>query len=452
MNKETRKELFSNRYSDLTAICERFEKMESEGWRLTSLGYLAEYRRCEPRKVRYSAELLDAIIPTGSGIPERFREYIDLCEQTGWSLAGHFGSLCIFRSENEDAPEIVSDPEEKLQNIRQATMRGFISQVLVIPLLFMQFFLMIFLVKSPAVIATTQLFTSQITFVLFIVGYFLLHDIQFLHWYRKAKRAVREGKPIPYKDTKAVKRTMTREKLFIAAVLLAPILLALPLAMRGEYTQLRQALMIFVVVSGFFLAYRFRKTRHYSTSKTLIIAMAGLGALIIIFGVTEIVVRFAIPQKPPIDAITTDARGDFLPNLTRIPVTISDLAPVSGEIVNEVDGESTILATLYQYKSTTGDSETDFVALSYDIYYSRIPGLIDSYVRTLEKDDAEYGYGMPWEWIDAKPWGAKEAYQLAFEGDCIIVYDQYVLVVKLYTDLNDPDMEEVAGVFKSLLG
>lgn len=452
MSKETRRELFSNRYSDLTAMCERFEKMESEGWRLTSLGYLAEYRRCEPGKARYSAELLDAIIPAGSGIPERFREYINLCEQTGWFLVSHFGPLCIFRTENANAPDIISDPEEKLHIIKKAMMRVFISRMFVIPLLFMQFFLMIFFIKSPAVIATTQLLISQITFVLFFVGYFLLYDIQFLLWYRKAKRAVRDGRPIPYKDTKAVKRTMTREKLLIAAVLFAPILVALPLAMRGEYTTLRHAMMVFIVVAGIMLAYRFRKTRHFSTSKIFIIAIAGLGALTIIFGVTEIVVRFAIPPKPPIAAITSDARGAFVPNRTRIPVTISDLAPVTGEVVNEIDGDSSILATLYEYKSTVGDSEADFISLSYKIYYSPIPGLIDSYVRTLEKEDAEYGYGMPWEWIDAKPWGAKEAYQLAFDGDYILVYDKYVLVVNLYTDLDDPDMEEVMGVFMSLLG
>lgn len=454
MDKETRKEFILIRYSDLTAICEHFEKMESEGWRLASLNMMAEYRRCEPKKVRYSAELLESGRILGNKIPEKSREYIDMCEQAGWSLVWIHGLLHIFRSEKYEAPEIVSDPEEKLQNIKKATFRGLIGQGVAVFLLFLQIPMMAYLFPSPATIATMPLFVSMMTFCLFVLGFLLLHDIEFLCWYQKAKRAVGEGELIPFKDTRAVKRATTRERIFVIAVLIVPVLFALPGAIRGEFEPFRVAL----ISSGFsavifLLLYLFEKPSHSSSKTTVIATVVALSLFLVFVGANAYIGIKERSEKPSIE-IKTNTDGAFIPSRNRIPVLISDIFPDIETGSNEVSGESTVLAGLYEYESYASDPESEHYVLSYSIYFSSFKGLLRSYVHApdITREDDE----ITREEVEAAPWGAEKAYSFAYrfrgDTDYIIVYDRYVLVLRGLRDKEPADIEKMAEVFGGLLG
>lgn len=471
MNSDKRREFIMIRYSDLTAICEHFEKREAEGWRLVSLRLLAEYRRCEPQKVRYSAELLETARIIGNEIPEKSRDYIDMCEQAGWSFVSNNGPLHIFRTETEDAPEIVSDPVEKLRSVKKATIRiGFILCIL-IAYLCVQAIFMTLLAESPAIMATRYPNAMFVTGSIFAIGYSLIYVLEFLFWYSGAKRAVAEGLPIPFNDLRAMKRATTRERIFVLTVVAFPVFLSIPDAIRGEPAFLRTMILTTALIAGIFIANYFINKRNLSPSKILIRAMIVSVSLVLLFGIIQLVIilKDSSPNEDPSVGITTDAWGKFVPSRYCIPVTISNIDPDFAPdrdpyafsnlpfIFNRVRGESTILAGLYEYRSAVDDVtyEGTFGYLTYRIYYSSHEGLIRSYARTLDK----YGdkNGIDPKGLDATLWAAKEAYFGCVESwgreGCVVIYDRYVLVIDSINSASDKgDIEKIAEVFADLLG
>ena len=450
MDKETRKELNLYRYNDLTAIREHLEKMESEGWQLESLRLFAVYHRCEPQKVRYSAELLDISLISGHSLAGKSRDYIDICEQAGWSFVTNYGPLYIFRTEKEDAPEIVSDPDEKLRNAKRAQFSSIM--ILVLALFGMFIFSLLSMVTGdfPAIAATRYSFLLIVVCLLLPVGFLVMYNLEFLFWYQKAKRAVRDGLPIPYRETRAAKWMSRCDFVILIAIATVPIILGFYNAMRGEFEMLRQVLFGFGWIAAIAITYFVLKKRKCSSSKTLIVTLAVAFSLIILFAGMEIFLVFRDSQEKKV-VIRTDVKGAFVPNRNSIPVTISDLFPEIIESKNGASGEGTILAGLYQYTSEGVYKETNPGKIFYSIYYSPHESLIHSYLRTLEKSgekDGEVNTG-----IDAAPWGAKEAYLNQFETDYVIVYDQYVLFFHtLETDPENGILERAEEAFGRLLG
>jgi len=456
MSKNTRKNLAFIRYSDLSALCERLEKMEAEGWRLESLHLLAEYRRCEPRKVRYSAELLDTAHIIGNAIPPKSREYIDLCEQAGWSLVSHYGPLHIFRTEDIDAPEIVSDPVEKLHAIKRASLRMYLTMWLLIllPLLNLMVFSRL---SSPAVLATQYYILFIAISGIFGIAIATIYTVDFVIWYSKASRAVRAGLPIPYNDMKAVHRATVRDRILIIAVLATPLLLSLPGAVNGEFAQLRSSLLIAAWGFVFLVSKYFYSKKDRSTAKALLVATAISFSLVFLLTVGSIVLAVVgfVDHRPPSVKITTDYRGKFLPNSDSIPVTLLDFDPAAGECTNQTDGESSILAGLYKYESETVHTDEGWKTLSYEIYHNRCEWLLQSYAREFGADDPDYEY--VWTEIEATPWGANEAFiandDRWRESAFIIIYDEYVLVIDtIDTDSDDAVVDKYEEVFSRLLG
>lgn len=459
MSKETRKNFAFVRYSDLSALCERLEKMEAEGWRLESLHILAEYRRCEPLKVRYSAELLDTANIIGNEIPQKSRDYIDLCEQAGWSLVSHYGPLHIFRTEDIDAPAIVSDPVEKLHAIKRASLRMYLTMWIMGIVYLLWQLLVNASIESPSISATVNYFFLNLLMAIIIIVLSGMYTFDFLIWYRKAKHAVSEGLPIPYNDTKAADRATMRDRIIVCVILATPIMLALPDALRGDYSALSTSFLGLPFAVALFAMIHFFYKRDRSPAKTIISAVVlsfSLFLIITVLTVASIVLFTDIGRdKAPSVKITTDYRGNFLPNSDSIPVTLSDINPAVGECTNQTDGRSSIIAGLYQYTSEAADPDMDQGYLKYEIYHSHFDWLLQSYVSDFGANDPDLEY--VWEEIDATPWGANEAFYASDDrfGDTayILIYDENVLAIQAYEQFTDAAVvDKYAEVFRGLLG
>jgi hypothetical protein len=456
MSKEHCKKLIPIRYSDLAAICERLEKMESGGWRLESLRMLAEFQRCEPRKVRYACELLDTARIVGNAIPAKSRDYIDLCEQAGWSLVSHYGPLHIFRSEDIDAPDIISDPVEKLQAIKRATLRTYLPMWIMI-LFPLVYFILFSSLLSPAILATQYPILLVAISGIFGIVIASMYTVDFVLWYMKAKRAVRGGLPIPYNDTKAVNRATMRDRILIIAILATPLLLSLPGAVNGNFAQIRGSIIYIAWIILFLVIKYFFDKRDRSPAKALLVATILSVTLVFLLTVAVIVMAVADLGRDtaPSVRITIDTRGEFLPSPNSIPVTLLDVNPASGECENRADGYNTFLAGFYQYSSKSVDRGEDRDYLAYDIYHSHLAWLRQSYVRDFGTDDPDIEY--VWTEIDATSWGANEAFIASDErwGNTafVIIYDDYVLVINsFYKDTDAAVINKYAEVFRGLLG
>jgi len=460
MSKDTRKKLMLIRYSDLAAICEQFEQMEAEGWRLESLGLLAEYRRCEPRKVRYSAELLDTASPLAISSPEisdGSLDYIDLCEQTGWSLVSHYGLLHIFRTEDINAPEIVTDPVENLHTIKRSTIRTYLLMWIGGVLLISALIFMFAVTKSPAIIATDYniLFYS----IMGIIAISIIGELSFyfLFWYMKAKRAVSESLPIPFNDTKAVNRATMRDRILIFVLMTTPFLLFVPDALRGDLAALGSFMKCFFWFAVFFTTTYFVQVGYRSTAKTIIATVVFAFSLTILMIVTVIsTLNITLIRYPgPAAEIITDARGNFVPDPYDIPVTLSDVNPAAEKCTNWTHGKSSIIAGLYTYTSKSTDPDMDQGYLQYKIYHSHFEWLLQSYVRDLGTNDPNIEYVR--EEIEATLWGAQKAYIASDDRvgltAWILVYDENVLVIDtLDKNPGAAVIDKYAEVFGEFLG
>ena len=93
MREMRQKDTFTKRinyeYNELDTIAEYLEEAAADGWELTSkTGAIWGFRRSNPRKVRFSVEVVDTDV-TGDVLDE----FIAFCEAGGWKHAFDAGAL-----------------------------------------------------------------------------------------------------------------------------------------------------------------------------------------------------------------------------------------------------------------------------------------------------------------------------------------------------------------------
>jgi len=98
-------------YNELDTIAEILEEKAAEGWELSSkTGVIWGFRRSEPRKVKFCAEVVDTDV-----IGNALDEFISFCEADGWKHTFDAGSIQIFENEDLNAVPIHTEPEVKLR-------------------------------------------------------------------------------------------------------------------------------------------------------------------------------------------------------------------------------------------------------------------------------------------------------------------------------------------------
>ena len=107
-NTNEKKKFFDFYYTELSALAEYLEQQESQGYRLQKMeNKMFVFEKCEPRKIRYSAEIFK-----GSS----YKEFIESCALEDWEhVATYNGELYIFRTQESDAIDIMTDDNEKIK-------------------------------------------------------------------------------------------------------------------------------------------------------------------------------------------------------------------------------------------------------------------------------------------------------------------------------------------------
>ncbi len=196
-NKDEIKEVFYFNYTDLTAIEEYLTLKEKEGLRLKEIdGEKMILTKAEPREnIRYCAE----IYVGSSG-----DDFLYSCKQEGWTHCGTYrGELYIFRTNQINATDIMTDEELKMKIIRKRVLLrpGNISYFMLIILKFLQFIMDL----------DMGLNESRIEYWLWwiIIGVFAYRPVcilsDYLIWLVKAKGALRRGEKVKYLSHKGVK-------------------------------------------------------------------------------------------------------------------------------------------------------------------------------------------------------------------------------------------------------
>lgn len=203
-NKIKRLTLFDS--CDLTAAEEYFAKMAEEGWMINKYSLFSEFVRCEPRSLRFSVQL---ILPEKQSpeYSEKVRGYTELCEQAGWKLAASKGGMFIFASEDPDIPEVVTDPEERIEAAtRQSRIGLFVIWFVVLASIFPVLGLIGNLAGGVGIASqlSYEIPISMVWIACLIMA--VTKTALFTKWRRDAKRASSEGSTIKYYDTADLKR------------------------------------------------------------------------------------------------------------------------------------------------------------------------------------------------------------------------------------------------------
>lgn len=226
--KARKREYLSYAYTDLTAMEQHLEEMAAQGWMISSIRNGLTYTRCEPRALRFNAEIISSADPFGNEISPETRDLISFCEDAGWRLADHSGALYVFYNEDPEAPDIVTDDSEKLETIRRSTAKT-------------NRFSWIGVIVSTIMLALAALlyFTGEdknfhgLIALVFMFSWIMnvysaiINTVISRRWLKNAEEAVTEGRPIPFNDKEKVKKKNDLGKLIsiLAAIILLGIIL-----------------------------------------------------------------------------------------------------------------------------------------------------------------------------------------------------------------------------------
>lgn len=196
MRNTKRKFLFLQIY-DHTGIKTRLEEMAEKGWKLEKIGELGLYkfRRIEPVSLHYAV----VYFPDASEFdPEpgvRQREFIELCEQSGWEYIDSTAQMLVFCTECVNPIPIETDAQLQVDTVHKAMKKSFLpGQFVLLGLAIMQLILLGYRIATEPINVLLQnaLLVSLICYLLIFVlcvhhigGYYL--------WRRKAVTAAADG-------------------------------------------------------------------------------------------------------------------------------------------------------------------------------------------------------------------------------------------------------------------
>lgn len=195
--KNTKRKFLQMQIYDHTEIKKRLENMAEKGWKLEKIGGLGAYkfRRIEPAKLHYAV----VYFPDASEFdPEpgtRQREFIELCEQSGWEYIDSTAQMLVFCTAQVDPLPIETDAMMQVEIIHEAMKKSFLpGQFVLLGVAILQLLILGYrIVREPInVLLQNALLVSMVCYLLIFVmcvhhigGYFL--------WRRKAKAAAADG-------------------------------------------------------------------------------------------------------------------------------------------------------------------------------------------------------------------------------------------------------------------
>lgn len=287
MSKDVKKEFLPFYYSDLDAVARHLEMMAAKGWMLKSFDNTCEYEPCEPLIARFNVVLCPAKGADSTDIKPEAREFIELCEDSGWKFIDHRGPAYAFFTTDEMIPNIVTDESERIEAVRKAGGRIRSLSMANIGINTAQFLLRLMNAlteKDPVSrglsIALTVFFGLGV--ILLAVGFITLLTSE-KRWVDAANAAISAGRRIPRSDDGVLRRRRAYSVTFIATIAAATALL-IAYAMRTMSPEGRSFLsaMLIAAIPLAFIPRLFKKKRD-PAAKTLIIIGLVLGYLLLTF-------------------------------------------------------------------------------------------------------------------------------------------------------------------------
>ncbi|MBR2316054.1 MAG: DUF2812 domain-containing protein [Clostridia bacterium] len=267
-NKNEFTEFFGFDYTELFAVAEYLQLQEERGFRLKEFrSHFWVFEKSEPKKIRYTAVLFRA-----KGTMSR-KEFIEMCECEGWEFVALYNDeLYIFRTENENAVDIMTDEAEKLKIIakRAWLQPGFLG--LSFYSLWFIFKFIFFKSDFDPILEASSYQITELLIAVYLLSIAAIRIFCYLFRVVRSKSRLSAGKDINFVNLRAANK---KQSFFLAFefVALMGVIIILSL-LDGGYFQERAVYWIFAAILVVLILPE--KRDIHSKGKSAILKRAGL--------------------------------------------------------------------------------------------------------------------------------------------------------------------------------
>lgn len=352
-------------YTELTALCEHLEIREREGKKLRRIDkYELTYDITEPRDIRYSAVIFNKVL--------MHKDFVATCEQEGWEYVGSHNELYVFRTQNPDATEIMTDESDYFKIVAKSYLKhprflgvnGFLFYILV------SRFFDLFTYNST-IAAKGFLMVDYLFLVVFLIS-IVFKITEYIEWYKKAKNAVRNNEKIPFANYK--ERTTKKISRVIVYCFFGIAILCFWIYTSWGYIPTDWVLYVNLILLGLItVTSLYDYVKIISRKKALVLTFISI--LIFVAGAYFLTVNL-------------DTAYNENPNILKeenIPVSVSDLKSNACWCENEIDDYSgTKFAQYYEIRSYCSMHEE---SIYYDIFISDNEKIKRNYIDKIIEDE-----------------------------------------------------------------
>ena len=469
--KNTKRRIEPFSFFDHTGISGHLEKMAAKGWmieKIVNTGWV--YRRMEPKKLHFAVSYYpkaSEFDPEPSDAQKMFHEF---CAHTGWELACTSAQMQIFYNEMENPTPIETEPELELQAIHASAKKSFIPSYIflfILGLINGGLWISGLLGDPIGVLSNpTKLLTGGIWLLLGVLC--LVELISYFRWHAKAKIAAEHG------DFLKVPSTSKFQRFALMVTAIGFLFWVINSIFSGDAMKSTITILMCIYMPTLFIIVNAMKEflKHQKASRganrtltimtSFIVSFALMG--LITFGTLWASNHGLFRDK---DEETYEHRGmTWVIHQDEIPLTVEDFVDVSYDgYIKERRGNGSILLGQYvmqQRPRFDADDYAKIPQIEYTVTFVKIPALYEWCKERLiyEKEELWGIDKQDYREIDAKTWGAKEAYRLydpvyGAENYYLLCYEDVIVEINFDWEPTVEQMktvgEKLGGKFLSLL-
>lgn len=421
---------------DKTGICKYLESKAADGWLLVDMGSVMwEYKRIEPRNLKFSVVYYSKISDYDPLLTEGQRNFVEFCEHSGWNFAASFEQTFVFYTDNEDAVPIETDAVVEVENIHKVMKRKLLLPYILLtvsPMINLFTELSSFCDNAVNELLSGTLFLIIPLFLSALV--FLSETVEYIVWYIRAKKLASLGGGFLSTKNFSNLKAITALPIMLVSFLMYSISV-------GDSSGIKAVLCGILAVVAVFLSVRgiTALLKKLNTTKAVKIAVSVAVALAVSVACLHLSVNTVM--KIPRDSVE-----DIYNNIQyKTEAEFSEAAPLEiADFIKETNGTKAWIenqkavcaekfrAVQYAENPTTQEEYT----LTYTVFEIKIPflrracinHLFDRYCALGNYLDTESYPGkvlldiVSHREISAEKWSADEAYVLCVDGEAINRY------------------------------
>lgn len=285
-NKNTKTTYFMYSPYECSAVEEYLEIMAEKGWLLQSIrGAFLKFKRIEPRKMKFSVDILDNISIFDVNDTDEALNYREYCEVAGWIYVCQTGKIQVFYAEDYSKTiPIHTDEREKFKSVFKYSLFSMSGGI----------FLSIIFIFNLNIINTEFMLTSNLGILsaFVMVSSIVINIIQaisFLVWVIRTRIKLKDNKSMPYNN---YKHSRLKNSSILAYVLINTAILLIVIC--SDVSEKKQVnilmyIIIFIPIIIMVFIQKLIKKKRYSKNTNRAITIGG-GLISIYFTLIFVVV------------------------------------------------------------------------------------------------------------------------------------------------------------------